>query len=88
MEVHRLHTLGVDGIKLIPKPHVNAEIFQTLCDEVRKLQMKAGIAIHIPQFSELDALIASNAGKAVLSLEHTYGIPQAAIPGTQRFPPG
>lgn len=84
--VNKLYALGVDGIKLIPRPHVSVEIFRVLCEEVQKRQMKAGVAIHIPQNSELDAAIASDAGKDALSIEHTYGIPQAALPGTQQFP--
>jgi hypothetical protein len=49
--------------------------------------LPAGIAIHHAQNSELNALITSNAAKEMLSIEHTYGIPQAALPGTQSFPP-
>jgi hypothetical protein len=84
--VKDLHALGVDGIKIIPRPHVNKEILAVLCEEARKLGFPAGIAIHIPQYSELDALDASEAGGDMIAIEHTYGIPQAAIPGSQSLP--
>jgi len=85
--VRKLKELGVDGIKMIPRPHVTAEMIETIADEARKLGLPAGIAIHHAQNSELNALITSNAIKDKLTIEHTYGIPQAALPGTQRFPP-
>ncbi|UCD44223.1 MAG: amidohydrolase family protein [Candidatus Bathyarchaeota archaeon] len=85
--VHRLHKLGTDGIKMIPRSNVTAEILAAMGEEVRELDMKAGIAVHIPQSSELDAVTASEAVPDYLSLEHTYGIPQAAIPGSQSLPP-
>jgi cytosine/adenosine deaminase-related metal-dependent hydrolase len=85
--VRKLHDLGCDGVKIIPRPHVNVEVMEAMAEEVRRLDMKAGIAIHIPQSSQLDALDASEAGLDRISIEHTYGIPQAAIPGTQSLPP-
>ena len=47
--------------------------------------MKAGTAAHLSLSSPINAVMASNAG--VTSIEHTYGIPEAAIPGVQAFPP-
>ena len=85
--VRDLKKLGVDGIKMIPRPHVTPEMLEAIADEMRKLGFKTGLAIHHPQNSELNALITSNAAKEKLSIEHTYGIPQAALPGTQNFPP-
>ena len=85
--VHRLDKLGTDGIKMIPRSNITAEILAAMGEEVRDLDMKAGIAVHIPQSSELDAVSASEAVPDYLTLEHTYGIPQAAIPGSQSIPP-
>ncbi len=85
--VRDLKQLGVDGIKMIPRPHVTAEMLEAIADEMRKVGLRTGIAIHHAQNSELNALITSNAAKDKLSIEHTYGIPQAALPGTQNFPP-
>ncbi|MHA2394540.1 MAG: amidohydrolase family protein, partial [Promethearchaeota archaeon] len=84
--IQRLNDIGVDGIKMIPRPQINPEIFEAAVDEIRKLEFKAGLAIHIPQNSELDALIVSDIAQYIVSIEHTYGIPQAAIPGSQKFP--
>ena len=85
--VRKFKELGVDGIKMIPRPHVTAEMLESIAEEARKVELPGGIAIHHAQSSELNALITSNAAKEMLSIEHTYGIPQAALPGTQSFPP-
>ena len=85
--VRKMKKMGVDGIKMIPRPHVTAEMLEAIADEARKVGLPGGIAIHHAQNSELNALITSNAAKEMLSIEHTYGIPQAALPGTQSFPP-
>jgi cytosine/adenosine deaminase-related metal-dependent hydrolase len=85
--VRKLKKLGVDGIKMIPRPNVTAEMLEAMADEARKVNLPGGIAIHHAQNSVLDALITSNAAKDMLIIEHTYGIPQAALPGTQNFPP-
>jgi cytosine/adenosine deaminase-related metal-dependent hydrolase len=85
--VHRFKEMGVDGVKIIPRPHVTAEILEAMAEEVRAAELPAGVAIHIAQNSELNALDASMAGEDLMSIEHTYGIPQAALPGTQNYPP-
>ena len=83
----RLMDMGVDGIKIIPRPHVTVEMMEAIAEEAREAGLPAGIVIHIAQNSELDALDVSRACGDLLSIEHTYGIPQAALPGTQSFPP-
>jgi cytosine/adenosine deaminase-related metal-dependent hydrolase len=85
--VHELKKRGVDGVKIIPRTNVTPEILAAMGGEVSELDMKAGIAIHIPQSSELNAVSASEAVPDYLTIEHTYGIPQAAIPGSQSLPP-
>jgi hypothetical protein len=84
--VNNLKKLGVDGIKIIPRPHVTAEILQVMAEGARKASLPAGVAIHIAQSSELDAIDVTYAGLDKISIEHTYGIPQAALPGSQDFP--
>ncbi len=86
-KVREMKELGVDGVKMIPRPHVTPEMLEAITDELKKHDLPM-IAIHHPQSSDLNALISSNAAKEKLTIEHTYGIPQAAIPGTQTFPPG
>ncbi len=80
--VREINDSGADGIKLIEPAF---EPFEAICDEARKLGMKGGTAVHLSLCSELDAVHASDAG--VTTIEHTYGIPEAAIPGVQNFPP-
>lgn len=81
-KVREYHALGADGIKLIdPDP----DTFAAICDEARRLGMPAGTAAHLSLSSPINAIMASEAG--VTTIEHTYGIPEAAIPGAQAFPP-
>ncbi|MDP2871984.1 MAG: amidohydrolase family protein [Bacillota bacterium] len=86
--VRRFRELGADGLKLIPGMLVtiNLATLEAMCDEARKAGMEAGVAIHLALNSELNAAMASDAG--VRTIEHTYGIPEAAIPGVQNFPLG
>ena len=81
--VSKYKEMGADGIKVSKGPGHFPDVIQAICDEVKTLGMN-GVAVDL-KVSETDALVASNAG--VLSIEHWYGIPDAAIPGTQHFPP-
>jgi len=81
--VRRYQALGADGIKVSKGPGHFPDVLEAICDETRKLGLN-GVAVDL-KVSESDALIASNAG--VATIEHWYGVPDAAIPGTQRFPP-
>lgn len=74
---------GADGIKVSKGPGHYPDVIEAICAEVKALGMN-GVAVDL-KVSETDALIASDAG--VTSIEHWYGVPDAAIPGTQRFPP-
>ena len=80
-QVGTCQQLGADGIKMFG---CEPSVLETVCDEANRLGMKAGVAIHLGLDGEADAVMASNAG--VRSIEHTYGIPEAAIPGVQNFP--
>jgi len=85
-QVRKYKELGADGIKFRGRgTHLHPDMIESMCDEVKKVGMRAGVATHIG-VSHIDAAIMSNAG--VQTIEHWYGIPQAAIPGTQHFPPG
>lgn len=74
---------GADGVKVSKGPGQFPDVIEAICDEVEKLGMN-GVAVDL-KVSETDAVIASNAG--VTSIEHWYGVPDAAIAGTQHFPP-
>jgi imidazolonepropionase-like amidohydrolase len=82
--VRKFFELGADGIKVSKGPGQFPDVIEAVCDEVKTLGMN-GVAVDL-KVSETDAAIASNAG--VSSVEHWYGVPDAAIPGTQRFPAG
>lgn len=80
--VRKFKELGADGIKVSKGPGHFPDVIKAICDEVKALGMN-GVAVDL-KVSETDAVIASNAG--VTSIEHWYGVPDAAIPGTQHFP--
>jgi cytosine/adenosine deaminase-related metal-dependent hydrolase len=80
--VRKYQEMGADGIKVSKGPGHFPDIIQAICDEVKALGMN-GVAVDL-KVSETDALVASNAG--VTSIEHWYGVPDAAIPGSQHFP--
>lgn len=82
-QVRKLRDLGADGIK--GGCHGELDVLEAICDQARELGMSGGVATHLALSNHIDAVMASNAG--VTSIEHTYGIPEAAIPGVQRFPP-
>ena len=86
--VRKIKELGCDGVKIIPRPHVDREILSAMADEVRAQELPGGVVIHIAQGGELDAMDVTSAAEEMACIEHTYGIPQAALPGSQRFPPG
>jgi Amidohydrolase family len=80
--VRKFKEMGADGVKVSKGPGHFPDVIAAICDEVKKLGMN-GVAVDL-KVSETDAVIASNAG--VSTIEHWYGVPDAAIPGTQRFP--
>ena len=79
--VRQFREQGADGIKVSKGPGHFPDVIAAICDEAKKLGM--GVAVDL-KVSETDAVIASNAG--VTSIEHWYGVPDAAIPGSQSFP--
>ncbi len=81
--VRKYKAMGADGIKVSKGPGQFPDVLAAICDEAKKQGMN-GVVVDL-KVSETDAVVAANAG--VWSLEHWYGIPDAAIPGTQRFPP-
>jgi imidazolonepropionase-like amidohydrolase len=79
--VHRFQELGADCIKVSKSPGHYPDVMEAIADEGRKLSMPTMVDLKV---SETDARIASNAG--VASIEHWYGIPDAALLGSQSFP--
>ena len=73
---------GADCIKVSKSPGHYPDVLAAIADEGRKLGMPTMVDLKV---SETDARVASEAG--VASIEHWYGIPDAALQGSQSFPP-
>ena len=78
--VRRFKGMGASGIKVISKPAWYPDVLAAICAETRKLDMRVVIDMKV---SEINAIIAANAG--VSTIEHFFGIPDAAWPGSQDF---
>jgi imidazolonepropionase-like amidohydrolase len=81
--VRRYREQGADGIKISKGPGHYPDVIAAITDEARKVGMR-GVIVDL-KVGEVDARIASDAG--VQSIEHWYGVPDAALSGSQHFPP-
>ncbi len=79
--VQQFRQLGADCIKVSKSPGQYPDVLAAIVDEGRKLGMPTMVDLKV---SETDARVASEAG--VASIEHWYGIPDAALNGSQSFP--
>jgi imidazolonepropionase-like amidohydrolase len=79
--VREFKAAGADCIKVSKSPGHYPDVMEAIADEGKKLGMHTMVDLKV---SESDARIASNAG--VRSIEHWYGVPDAALTGTQNFP--
>ena len=79
--VREFKALGADCIKISKSPGHYPDVMEAAVDEGKKLGMFTMVDLKV---SESDARVASNAG--VRSIEHWYGIPDAALTGSQNFP--
>jgi imidazolonepropionase-like amidohydrolase len=79
--VREFKALGADCIKISKSPGHYPDVMEAAVDEGRKLGMHTMVDLKV---SETDARVASNAG--VRSIEHWYGVPDAALAGSQNFP--
>src|SRR5512138_1952311 len=77
--VREIKAQGADGVKIFGLDH---DIMAAIADEAAKLGLK--VADHMA-VEETDALDAAALG--VDTIEHWYGIPDAALKGSQNFPP-
>ncbi|MEX2179753.1 MAG: amidohydrolase family protein [Gemmatimonadaceae bacterium] len=76
--VRRVKQRGAQGLKIfINRP----DVWAAIADEARRNDLPIATDMKIQEYDALDA-----ARLGVRSLEHWYGIPDAAIPGPQRFP--
>jgi imidazolonepropionase-like amidohydrolase len=80
--VRQFKELGADCVKISKSPGHYPDVLAAATDEAKKLGMYVMVDLKV---SETDAVVASNAG--VRSIEHWYGVPDAALRGSQSFPP-
>jgi imidazolonepropionase-like amidohydrolase len=80
--VRRFKELGADCVKVSKSPGQYPDVLRAIADEARQLGLFVMTDLKV---SESDAAVASNAG--VRSIEHWYGVPDAALKGSQGFPP-
>jgi hypothetical protein len=72
--------MGVDGIKLI---QVRRDVMEAIEDEAHKLNLPIAHHVGVEETTAWDDI-----RFGTRSIEHWYGIPDAAIPdGVQNFPP-
>jgi imidazolonepropionase-like amidohydrolase len=77
-QIRRVKAAGAKGLKVfINRP----DVWAAISDEAARLDLPIATDLKI---QETDAVQAARLG--VRSIEHWYGIPDAAIPGPQRFP--
>jgi hypothetical protein len=76
--VRRLKDRGAQGLKVFI---LAPDVWEAVADEARKLDLPIATDMKIQEYDALDA-----ARLGVRSIEHWYGIPDAAIPGPQDFP--
>ena len=76
--VRRIASQGADGVKIFG---MDRDIMQALCDEAHKHDLR--IAHHVG-VEETDAW--DDAACGVTTIEHWYGVPDAALHGSQNFP--
>ncbi len=79
--VREFKSLGADCVKVSKSPGHYPDVLRAIADESNQLGMFTMTDLKV---SESDAAVASDAG--VKSIEHWYGIPDAALLGSQSFP--
>jgi imidazolonepropionase-like amidohydrolase len=79
--VREFKRIGADCVKISRSPGHYPDVMEAATQEARSLGLHVMTDLKV---SETDAVTASDAG--VVSIEHWYGVPDAALTGTQDFP--
>lgn len=79
-EVRTLHERGADGLKL---RHFDRETVRTIMDEAHRLGLRTAHHVGVEDMDARDVALFGTT-----TIEHWYGIPDAALTGSQDFPPG
>ncbi|GIW51439.1 MAG: amidohydrolase [Gemmatimonadales bacterium] len=80
--VREFKALGADCVKVSKSPGHYPDVLEAIVQEANAQGMFVMTDLKV---SETDAAVASRLG--VRSIEHWYGVPDAALPGSQNFPP-
>jgi cytosine/adenosine deaminase-related metal-dependent hydrolase len=82
------HGLGVDGIKILGKPGLWPNIFQTITARAKKYGM--GVAVHIGQDGVYPMNAVRVAADGASTIEHHYGYAESSFTShtVQNLPPG
>src|ERR1700723_163724 len=75
--VDEWHSLGVDGIKILGKPGLWPDIFQTITTRARKYNM--GVAVHIGQDGVYPMNAVRVAADGASTIEHHYGYAESSF---------
>jgi cytosine/adenosine deaminase-related metal-dependent hydrolase len=75
--VDQWHNLGVDGVKIIGKPGLWPDIFQTITTRARKWNM--GVAVHIGQDGVYPMNAVRVAADGASTIEHHYGYAESSF---------
>jgi len=78
-KVRELKAKGADGLKLFS---MDRDALQAVMTEARNLDLPTTIHMGVEETDVVDC-----ARLGMTSIEHWYGVPDAALVGTQRFPP-
>jgi cytosine/adenosine deaminase-related metal-dependent hydrolase len=86
--VDEWHGLGVDGIKILGKPGLWPDIFQTITARAKKYGM--GVAVHIGQDGVYPMNAVRVAADGASTIEHHYGYAESSFTShnVQILPPG
>lgn len=77
--IQELKKIGADGLKLFG---LDRDIMKAACEEAHKLGLRVAQHIGVEEINAWDAV-----EFGITSIEHWYGIPDAALKGSQNFPP-
>jgi cytosine/adenosine deaminase-related metal-dependent hydrolase len=86
--VDEWHALGVDGVKILGKPGLWPDIFQTITARAKKYGM--GVAVHIGQDGVYPMNAVRVAADGASTIEHHYGYAESSFTShnVQILPPG
>jgi hypothetical protein len=77
-KIHYYQSKGADGLKLYS---LDRDLLQTAMEEASRFELRTTIHVGVEETTAWDLI-----DLGVTSVEHWYGVPDAALDGVQRFP--